>query len=639
MSSAKGGTGSEYRTHDQHADHTLQMIGANQVFRPRSKSSLQGVGGAPMVGVGPHGGGGSSGGRFVRIRDNMDDILEARRLFRKHVAEDNNSIYRAVSDALWGTQVHFELLKKSVSLMTSYEKECASGSSQHSKARSLAYVLDIRIDIVQYEASSLKQTQINKRQTDGPDAKAQRRVDLCFTPPHQYDPIYTMEHVENCGFVQSLIYNLLYVELFNLHDASDAAKIMLSDLTNKPEIYDREFQGTATQALLNNLIPFPYKVAKTLCPDSYRNIEYDVWSRENRASKKSPTTKENRSFGLNDTRKSGRDVTGRRRDGRRGGNRGQQQQHRVSAGSGKDFSSTIGSLPEGSPVFVRAEGYEDVFGYFVRITEDRRKAEVYVPTLDDVIFPPRKAVLPLKDDVPCRALEASFNRKEANQAQNGSICDGYDGMDNFCGLTLIEEEPTHELGCCEATCQDHQTRVNGRTTNEPSPASEASVQAKNMVLMACGDPDWEAKVDFSVPPPALVTTADPQLPLQSAAAAAATGGFPIMPSSPPTSAGPILVLPVPCNMLTSPLPPLTPGGHPVTTPHDGMHIPPGLESFFPPATPTLGVTPSMGSIVRMPNSPFVFQFPTPHASPAMALPPQQVFTFPDVQLPPQQPDE
>ena len=67
-------------------------------------------------------------------------------------------------------------------------------------------------------------------------------------------------------------------------------------------------------------------------------------------------------------------------------------------------------------------------------------------------------------------------------------------MDNFCGLSLIEEEPGYELGCCEATCQDHQTRVNGRTTNDPSPASEASVQAKNMVLMACGDPDWEAKV-------------------------------------------------------------------------------------------------------------------------------------------------
>ena len=96
----------------------LQMIGANQVFRPRSKSSLQGVGGAPMVGMGPHGGGGSSGGRFVRIRDNMDDILEARRLFRKHVAEDNNSIYRAVSDALWGTQVSSERATQIVNLCT-----------------------------------------------------------------------------------------------------------------------------------------------------------------------------------------------------------------------------------------------------------------------------------------------------------------------------------------------------------------------------------------------------------------------------------------------------------------------------------------------------------------------------------------
>ena len=62
-----------------------------------------------------------------------------------------------------------------------------------------------------------------------------------------------------------------------------------------------------------------------------------------------------------------------------------------------------------------------MFGYFVRITEDRRKAEVYVPTLDDVIFPPRKAVLPLKDDAPCRALEASFNRKEANQVGNSDL--------------------------------------------------------------------------------------------------------------------------------------------------------------------------------------------------------------------------
>ena len=95
-----------------------------------------------MVGMGPHGGGGSSGGRFVRIRDNMDDILEARRLFRKHVAEDNNSIYRAVSDALWGTQVrtcHTAVRRSARSKM--------AGSSRIKKKKSLDHIYIILEDV------------------------------------------------------------------------------------------------------------------------------------------------------------------------------------------------------------------------------------------------------------------------------------------------------------------------------------------------------------------------------------------------------------------------------------------------------------------------------------------------------------
>ncbi len=51
----------------------------------------------------------------------------------------------------------------------------------------------------------------------------------------------------------------------------------------KPETYDREFAGTAMQALEAHLIPFPYKVAKALDPEMYRNLEYDVWIKEKRA--------------------------------------------------------------------------------------------------------------------------------------------------------------------------------------------------------------------------------------------------------------------------------------------------------------------------------------------------------------------
>ena len=47
-------------------------------------------------------------------------------------------------------------------------------------------------------------------------------------------------------------------------------------------MYDKEFEGTAMEALTNFLIPFPYKVAKALDPEIYRNIEYDVWTNERR---------------------------------------------------------------------------------------------------------------------------------------------------------------------------------------------------------------------------------------------------------------------------------------------------------------------------------------------------------------------
>lgn len=128
------------------------------------------------------------------------------------------------------------------------------------------------------------------------------------------------------------------------------------------------FSGTAIEALQSNLIPFPYKVAKTLCPDSYRNIEYDVWSRESRISKKPPSR---------GTSRGGHNESGRRH-------------------SKPCLPNTIGELPEGSPVLVRAEGYDDIYGFFVRLTDDRKKAEVRVPGLEISLYPPRKAVLPLK---------------------------------------------------------------------------------------------------------------------------------------------------------------------------------------------------------------------------------------------------
>ena len=69
---------------------------------------------------------------------------------------------------------------------------------------------------------------------------------------------------------------MLYKQVFKMSDAVDAANYMLNaeidPLVGKPDVYDKEFEGTAMQALDNNLIPFPYKVAKALDPDHYRYV-------------------------------------------------------------------------------------------------------------------------------------------------------------------------------------------------------------------------------------------------------------------------------------------------------------------------------------------------------------------------------
>lgn len=51
---------------------------------------------------------------------------------------------------------------------------------------------------------------------------------LCHTPPNQFDPVFLEETISNAGFVQSILYELLYVNVFNVYDAMDAADYMLN---------------------------------------------------------------------------------------------------------------------------------------------------------------------------------------------------------------------------------------------------------------------------------------------------------------------------------------------------------------------------------------------------------------------------
>jgi len=251
-----------------------------------------------------------------------------------------------------------------------------------------------------------------------------------------------------------------------------------------------------------------------------------------------------------------------------------------------------------------------------RLTEDKKKAEVVVPGLDAPIYPQRKAVLPLKETPP-HSVSRYASQVENEEFQNDccKTCAGLEG-------------PWHDMSleCSPGLSCDNDGRRRPPSPPYPPPppmnppssddllyttaaatASEASVQAQNVMAVMSNDPEWEAKVDFSVPPPPSPQMADGV-------------NFPVMPTTPPHSAGPILVVPIPLttyNNMFSSLP---------ATPSPAIPPPLPMGMALPPPHPMPG-TP----LFRMPNSPIAFQFPTPLPSPMSVVPPHQVFTFPEYQ--------
>lgn len=88
-------------------------------------------------------------------------------------------------------------------------------------------------------------------------------------------------------FFLALVYNALYSDVFQLTEVSFAVHEMLhsksySQMQVKNDSVDDAVElGHSTNMRLfieQGITPFPFKVAKALDIDIYRNIEFDCWS-------------------------------------------------------------------------------------------------------------------------------------------------------------------------------------------------------------------------------------------------------------------------------------------------------------------------------------------------------------------------
>ncbi|XP_020293294.1 uncharacterized protein LOC109859436 isoform X1 [Pseudomyrmex gracilis] len=257
----------------------------------------------------------------------VDQWLAKEGYFRKATPRDPNCLFRSISEQIYHTQ-HYHLkvrkeciehMEKKRSLFENFiatpfdyyirEMQCFTeyGGLNEIHAMSLRYERDIIVFVGE------KQTCENVTKYG---FKASNIL-LCHTEPKQYEPVYPMAFIESAAYCQSIVYEVLYKNLFKMYDVKAVADKMLNngsdafrhdkffqkgnldireqlieDLYKKvksntgDEIQSDQNKKVARQVNSNDIgeiqsdwkrTPIPYKVAKALATDHYRNIELDIW--------------------------------------------------------------------------------------------------------------------------------------------------------------------------------------------------------------------------------------------------------------------------------------------------------------------------------------------------------------------------
>ncbi|XP_044257856.1 putative bifunctional UDP-N-acetylglucosamine transferase and deubiquitinase ALG13 [Tribolium madens] len=234
----------------------------------------------------------------------VDNWLDSIGLYRKNVAYDETCLFRAVSEQLFQCQIYHERVRK----------ECIDYGRRHhydfwhllededewynhldllEKHMVVCGSLEIQLishkynrEVVVYDAAHQKVLQVTQRGLD-------EILMLCLMNEDHYDVVYEKEHIQNAGFCQSIVYSILYENVFDVVDVQKIVHGMLYEKEfvalsfadsndNLDPTVKLEPEGDKNNAVVvpspMNIAPFPFKVAKALDPTIYRNIEYDSWT-------------------------------------------------------------------------------------------------------------------------------------------------------------------------------------------------------------------------------------------------------------------------------------------------------------------------------------------------------------------------
>ncbi|XP_055941406.1 putative bifunctional UDP-N-acetylglucosamine transferase and deubiquitinase ALG13 isoform X2 [Argiope bruennichi] len=255
----------------------------------------------------------------------MDGFLNCLGLYRSDVAKDSSSLFRVVSEQLFYTQVHHvKLRERCVEYMeehrnifeplikedfNEYLQKIRDPQEWAGEVEMKALSLKYKVDFVVYYDISKPPLKIKA-------SSSSQTISLACTGGNRYDCVYSKSDLSTLAFCQSIVYEVLYKNVFELgSDVDVAVEKMLHDKAyskqrrnnllchyfrescridggvedqNLPED-DQSYKNPRLdirKALAQGIPPFPYKVAKTLDPGIYRNVEFDMWNEKRKEEQK-----------------------------------------------------------------------------------------------------------------------------------------------------------------------------------------------------------------------------------------------------------------------------------------------------------------------------------------------------------------
>ncbi|XP_073833892.1 ovarian tumor isoform X2 [Musca autumnalis] len=300
--------------------------------------------------------------------DPYDQFLEEHQYYRKHTARDASCLFRVISEQMYDTQLHhLAIREKCVNYMRKHRKffqnlvdrDFDEYLDDMSKPKTYGTLLELQAAGYLFERNVILFEPFDLGKYFNEHRSYFKEVFRVFyTPERHFDSVFTSEYIQEAAICQSIVYEILYKDLFKLPDVAFAVEQMLHgpnfenmeyttktnedgyatrlylsdgrefelDLphntdcilenyklchfhyTNFPRFSDdlqRELKGAhhednekntlliqrtaesflpnkymscVRQLLQENITPFPYKVAKALDPNMYRNIEFDSWN-------------------------------------------------------------------------------------------------------------------------------------------------------------------------------------------------------------------------------------------------------------------------------------------------------------------------------------------------------------------------